>query len=337
MEQLVQQVLQLHQEHAAVMQQLAATKAEHVSVVQQLAITQQQLAAMQQQQQHEQQQQAQNGVAPRAAGQGPRPKLPKPPVFTGRNREPTPQNWVHQMETYLKGNGVDLETTEAERYAAAYLADYALTWYRQHLSEVAAGNEVVYSNWGSFKEALVQQFTTITPERFARQKLLRLQQVKSVRTYAYEYQLCMLDLPNMHEKDRLNRFMEGLKPEIRIHVELKQPATLAEAVQLAIQVDSLMWQIKKGPALVGRGTYREVNARSAGPAPMEMGAVETRPRGYRPPVYRPAAPAAAAYNAQRRPAFSKSEQRCYYCKQLGHIKRRCPVRQEHMRANRQSN
>ena len=42
----------------------------------------------------------------------------------------------------------------------------------------------------------------------------------------------------------LHRFMFGLKPEIRLHVALKQPASLADAIELAIQVDSLLWQAR---------------------------------------------------------------------------------------------
>ena len=49
----------------------------------------------------------------------------------------------------------------------------------------------------------------------------------------------------MHEKDRVHRFLEGLRPEVRIHVELKNPTTLSDAVEWAIQADSLVWQIKR--------------------------------------------------------------------------------------------
>ena len=96
-EQLTTQLQQLYHEHAAMAQQFATAQ-------QQLTTTQHQLAQMQQQPQH----------ASGAAALGPKLKLPKPPVFTGRNREPTPQNWTYQMENFLRRKfwGVLVNTVE---------------------------------------------------------------------------------------------------------------------------------------------------------------------------------------------------------------------------------
>jgi len=266
--------------------QLAALTQEHQAVVAQLQAAQQQIAAMQP-----------NVVAAGAQVQ-PRIKPPKPPVFTGRNREPSPTNWTHQMEAYLRANGVDLNNPVAVTYAAGFLADSALTWHRMHTRDVGRGVTQDYANWEQFRTALITRFTPISPEETARRKLATLKQRQSVRAYAEEFNLCMIELPGMDERDRIFRFLRGLKPEVAIHVELKGPTTLAEAIEWAIKADSLVWQLKKG-AYQGP-TYRQVVApTSSGPAPMELGAMENKTQG-------------------------RSKMICFYCKGEGHIKRECP-------------
>jgi hypothetical protein len=291
------------------MAQMQALQAEHANVVQQLQQAQAQLAAAAQVAGPE----AAHAIAPAPVTL----KMPKPPVFSGRNREPSPQNWSYQMENYLLANGVDLATPQAATYAAGYLADAALTWHRMHLADVARGLAQNYPSWAEFQAALITRFTPISPERTAREKLTTLRQGKSVRAYAQEFNLCMIELPLMEERDRLYRFLEGLKPEVRIHVELQNPTTLAQAIQLAIQTDSILWQVKKGPSLVGRSTYREAfrHDTNPGPQPMELGAMENR-------------------GGQER---NNSSIRCFYCHRLGHIKRDCPKRKERMAREQSGN
>jgi hypothetical protein len=280
-------------------QQVQALQLEHSALLQQLHQTQAQLAA------------ATTQRATEGSGSTPShgPKMPKPPVFSGRQREPSPQNWTYQMENWLQANGIDLNSSKAVIYAAGYLADTALTWHRMHLAAVARGATQEYATWTVFREALITRFTPISPERTAREKLATLRQTKSVRAYAQDFNLCMIELPAMDERDRLYRFMAGLKPEVRIHVELQNPTTLEQAVQLSIQTDSLLWQVKKGPNLVGRGgPYRDNTNGSSRPQPMELGALETKE------------------GKQWRRQRDLSHVKCYNCEQLGHIAWNCPQR-----------
>jgi hypothetical protein len=178
-----------------------------------------------------------------------------------------------------------------------------------HLAAVARGAAQEYATWAVFREALITRFTPISPERTAREKLATLRQTKSVRAYAQDFNLCMVELPAMDERDRLYRFMAGLKPEVRIHVELQNPTTLEQAVQLSIQTDSLLWQVKKGPNLVGRGgPYRDNTNGSSRPQPMELGALETKE------------------GKQWRRQRDLSHVKCYNCEQLGHIAWNCSQR-----------
>jgi hypothetical protein len=231
------------------------------------------------------------------------------------------------MENFLGAYDINLDNPTAVHYAAGYLADSALTWHRMHQIDVARGTTTEYPSWTAFKDALVNRFTSISAERTARQRLSSLRQGKSVREYAQAYNLCMIELPEMDEKDRLFRFMEGLKPEVRIHVELKKPSTLAEAIELAIQTDALLWQMKKGPALVGRGNgYQNLTHRQQhSPTAMEVDSLEPKAR-----------------TQTKRPgnfgsAKGQQDLRCYYCGAKGHYKRDCRKRKKRLATKHPSN
>jgi hypothetical protein len=217
---------------------------------------------------------------------------------------------------------VDLNAAVAVTYAAGFLRDSALTWYRNHLSAVQRGVALPYTNWEVFKVALITHFTPISLERTARQKLDTLQQgSKPARTYAEQFNLCMRELPDMNEKDRVHRFLAGLRPEVRIHVELKSPVSLSDAVELAIKADSLMWQTRKQRFVPMSSNFQPFShqqqpAPRDSPTPMELGAVADARR----------IDSSNSARRQEKSKQSKSAVRCYYCRRLGHYQRNCPKR-----------
>jgi len=177
----------------------------------------------------QQQTAAQGAAAQRLSGM----KLPKPPETNGK--QPAPVNWCHRMETYLTAQAADMHSSSTIAYAAAFLKDAALSWYRQHEQDVANGKQQVFGSWDEFKKAFIARFTPVDPEITARQQLDKLSQSSSAYKYAQEFSSCMLELPNMDEADRVHRFVKGLKPEVRIHVTLQSPSTLHDAIELAIR------------------------------------------------------------------------------------------------------
>lgn len=150
-------------------------------------------------------------------------------------------NWCHKLETYLHGEGADLSRPDVVAFAAAYFKDAALNWYRIHVREVELHHKPDFAYWAEFKQAFISQFTPIDPEVDARERLARLTQNKSVLSYASDFNALMLELPHMDESDRIWRFTNGLRPQIRIQVKLHNPRTLHDAVEIAIRTDSVMW------------------------------------------------------------------------------------------------
>lgn len=232
-------------------------------------------------------------------------RIPTPPVFSGM-RDPSALNWTYQMETYLQAHRIDLGTPAAVTTAAGFLSGGALTWYRlRQQVDVARGIAQPFADWASFCAALITRFTPMSPEDTARQRLAQLKQRTSARQYAQDFNLCMLELPGMEEKDRIFHFLSGLKPTIRLYVQPHRPTTLHDAIELAIQMDTLVWQSKRSTSAFQSGTTGSTGA-THGPIPMDLGAMQSgQPRHDKTVV-------------------------CFYCKKPGHIKRDCRLRKKHM-------
>jgi hypothetical protein len=289
----------------ALLARLTAAEQANVALRNDLADARQQLVATQQailaiQQQLDQQQQAHVTIG--------HAKIPKPNRFSGDRRAETPRNWTYQMEAYLTATGVNLDATAAVEVAVGYLTGHALTWWLSHKQAVERNEAAAITTWIPFRDALIQRFTTFAADRLARDRLATLRQRTSVRDYAYEFNKCMIDLPDMAEKDRIHAFMQGLRPGVRVHVAVKGPTTVADAIETATCVDQEIWRARKG------GNISDYSSRNHGKpdaTPMELGAAESSPKD------RP--------NVGGNPSAGRcrSSVRCYICKKAGHMAREC--------------
>ncbi len=257
------------------------------------------------------QQATQVGAAPHA----PRLKMPKPPESNGTN--PSAINWCYKMETFLQAQGVDLNLPSTVIYAASFLKDSALNWWLRYQQDVASGKRQVFADWASFKTEFIDAFTPVKPDYDARNKLDRLSQTRSVFEYASHFNMLMLELPNMDEADRVHFFIRGLKPEVSMHVTLRKPVTLHEAVELAIQADGLLWSMRKGrkpPNYTPRPNYTvHKQPVDSGPTPMELGSLEHGGGGDQ---------AELNFTQGRRKTI-----KCFYCNRAGHRIADCRKRQ----------
>ena len=263
---------------------------------------------------------AQLGVA--AANTAARLKLPKPPETNGTS--PSAINWCYKMETYLQAQNTDLNLPSTVTYAASFLKDSALKWWLRYQQEVAAGKRQPFATWDAFKQEFIDTFTPVKPDFDARNKLDRLAQTRSVFDYASHFNTLMLELPNMDEADRVHFFIRGLKPETRMHVVLRKPTTLHEAVELAIQADGLLWSMQKGrkpPSSAARPNFPPPKqSRDSGPTPMELGSMEQD-------------------NPEAELCFSEAKRtplRCFYCHRIGHRTAFCRQRLLDELKNRQA-
>ena len=236
-----------------------------------------------------------------------------PTTFSGRANALL--DWLFKLELYLAAVGIPQTAVDAVTLAVGYLDGAALTWWRYRVGQVAVGQQRAVDNWTDFRlAALTKQFRTLDEARTARDRLRTLRQLASVRDYAQRFQTLLLDLPTMHEDDRVWAFCAGLKPNVRVLVELARPKDLLAAIQVADTSDSTLYLNK--PRATGRTAYD-------GPASMELGAMAATARpGSRTPAQR-------RLDARRRlgAARDQTQARCYHCNHVGHYARACPLKE----------
>jgi hypothetical protein len=68
-----------------------------------------------------------------------------------------------------------------------------------------------------------------------------LKQTHSVAKYNYDITQLFLEIGDIHESEKLDRYVRGLKDKIRMEVELAEPATLAVATAKAQRVDGITY------------------------------------------------------------------------------------------------
>ncbi|KAG0975536.1 hypothetical protein G6F57_011275 [Rhizopus arrhizus] len=139
--------------------------------------------------------------------------------------------WTEEVERYHEFNNVPQERRLP--YAITLLRGRAQKWWNQLVQR----NETL-TTWERFKLLLDFAFKPAYSEQAARDKLANSKQVTSVVDYVDNFQDILLDLPRISDDEALDRFVRGLKNDVRIHVITKEPRTLEEATRFAIAYDS---------------------------------------------------------------------------------------------------
>ena len=253
LQQAVQQLLQ-HQEQ----------QAANVQAAQQAALQAQQAA-----------QQAQQ---PQGRGQpAPQPfRLPPPPTFEGKDC----QIWLGKMEMFFHVNQVPQDALITT--AAFFLGGPAATWWGLLNPKPDA--------WEGFKAALIQRFTLETPF-VLRSRWTGLRQTGGLQDYVDQTMTLVMKIPDASEGEKVQRFLEGLKPELRNKLMMEDLPNLNAAVNKALLLDQ---RIQPG---LGPG-------KPEGPVGMELGYSKLTPEKAR----------------------LLKEGRCFRCKEKGHVAINCPNR-----------
>lgn len=234
------------------------------------------------------------------AAKAPSPvRPPKPDKYNGDRKDNGATNWLHQMELFLQLSGL-LSGDYAVPCAVSYLSGTALTWWR---GLEAQGNAP--TTWAAFKAKLAASFSLVDGERIARTRLDSLRQRTSVTDYTDSFMRLLLELPNMHVEDAIHRFLQGLKPAVRLHVELQRPTTLDVAISLAQAADSALFSSRTFPGQRIRSSHFSAMP-PASSQPMELGALKGLTPEERSQLLR--------------------EGKCFRCRAPGHLARDCSLR-----------
>ena len=164
---------------------------------------------------------------------------PAKPKHYSAERQADPTVWLFQLEQYFDLANVTSDSNKV-RLAATYLDGPAATWWRMIHTECSV-NELPLPSWTSFKARLVAQFKPVSSHKVARDKLSALRQYKSVAQYNTEFSQLVLEAGDVGAVEQLYRYKQGLKPKVRLEVEMADPKTVRDAMQKAHTIDSLTW------------------------------------------------------------------------------------------------
>lgn len=195
----------------------------------------------------------------------------KPGEYDGKRDSLVVNTWIHKVQDYFSivefGNPTLQLTDEMKiRYACTCLSGIASNWWYTKLQ-----SENYPTTWADFKTELRKEFIPQDSIRRARDKLRRLVQRTSVSTYLNEFRNIVLTISSIGEDEKLDKFVSGLKPQIRIEVLKSNPQSLDEACNIALNVDSAIY----GAGLFrGWGSSATSNPASTGGDPMDIGNLE---------------------------------------------------------------
>lgn len=148
------------------------------------------------------------------------------PEYDGKD---DPAVWLHRFEIFFS-----LQRTEDHdkvNLAAFHMTGAAQIWY--YGLERNRG----VPTWPQFAESVRRRFNALTFGSNAFGELLRLRHTGSVAEYREEF-LGLLDrCDGVTEPQQLAFFTSGLRDPLRADVELRRPATLQDAVWLALALE----------------------------------------------------------------------------------------------------
>lgn len=197
----------------------------------------------------------------------------KPDSFEGTRDFLTLNNWLYTIEQYLSLTRISVPTISITDHnkiaiASSYLKGNAAIWL---YNKVNSSN--IPATWEAFKNAISTEFIPADHTQRAREKFKRLKQVSSVEKYLSEYRNFILMIGNTNEGEKLDRFIDGLKYQVKVEVLKANCESFEDCARVALNIDSAIWRAKRGP----NGFYNNSQDYGNTPVPMEIGNVNAGP------------------------------------------------------------
>ena len=167
----------------------------------------------------------------------PSQRFKKPTSFAGKADERV-DNFIARLTDYFES--IKANPDDSISMAASYLEGDAEHWYR------AKSKIQPFASWTTFASALRQRFQPLNQERIAYQHYYSCKQTKSVQAYLQTFSDSLLDLPTIPSPtELLYKFYEGLKPQLRILLNISHYSIYEELAKDAMDKDADLFSLKQ--------------------------------------------------------------------------------------------
>lgn len=163
-------------------------------------------------------------------------KITQPESFSGEKVRMV-SDWLAAVKRYLILSGV--EESKWVAYAVTMLTSTALSWWNSIESSNPDKSTLEYS-WNEFVEMVRERFVPVDNEVSAMSKMSQWKQTGNVSTYIRQFQSFDQLIPKerLDEKLRVQMFIQGLKPECRLIINMWEPKTLQSVYKMAQKFDN---------------------------------------------------------------------------------------------------
>lgn len=163
---------------------------------------------------------------------------PAPPSpFYGEYNGSAASAWIYEIEQFF--TVINIPDSQKVNVAANSFKKNAMTWFvhlRKVLQEASTEEQQILLDWSLFKKKFLDYFQPVEVTRLARAKLNNIKQTGSAASYCNLFTQYLNNMGGpaaMDIQQQLFLFRRGLLRTIRTYVDLKEPATLDEAMRIA--------------------------------------------------------------------------------------------------------
>lgn len=226
-------------------------------------------------------------------------KPPKPFVYEGRHDAAELDRWIDGIRRYM--SGCNVREDEYVSKASLYLRTEAAYWYDMWIPDNLG------ATWAQFTTALRGRFYPPNYQRDLLDKFYNISQTGSVSDYSHRFLTLLAKLPSRDPVDTLERYINGLKPLVRLFVRMNPPTNFEEALSRAKYADD---ETFRNPFFMKQFAKRTPAHHSHGGEAMDVDSVQIEER-FKGPL------------TPELKELLKKENRCFYCRIQGHSIRNC--------------